>query len=408
MALRLKKPIIYVTRDIERALGMEPVSGYFIISNDSAHGREIQAKYPESVWLIKNPANSAAKTDGDNLAGALDTYDLLTLPEVQNTIDKHDADVLVFQNTPRIERLAQEMHWNLLNPSAALARTVEEKISQVTWLGDDAKLLPPHRIALVKNVAWTNTPGERFVLQFNHTHTGQGTFIITSREELDQLKAKFPERECRVVDFIEGPVFTVNAVAKRIKTIVGSPSYQITGLPPFTDLPFSTIGNDWSLPTEQEIKEITDIAHRVGKRLKANGWKGLFGIDTIKDAKTGKMYLLEINARQAASAVYESTLQKAADPGSPTLFEAHIAALLRHLGPFHTAQIQSGAQIVSRVTHTPHAVDTTTLRAHDLAITAYENTLHNKELFRIQSKVGIMESHNTLNALGKTISSCIK
>ncbi len=395
MTLVLKKPLIYVTRDIERALGMEPGGNYFIISNDTAHGREIQKSHPDNVWLVKAPTEYET----------LDTYDLLLLPEVQKTIDTHDADVIIFQNTPRIERLAQEMHWNLLNPSAATAKMVEEKISQVEWLGQDAKLLPPHRITQVKDIDFK---GERFVLQFNHTHTGQGTYVITSADELDALKAKFPERECRVVDFIEGPVFTVNALVHRFGTTVGSPSYQITGLAPFTDLPFSTIGNDWSMPTVSDVKEITRIARVVGSRLKHDSWRGLFGIDVIKDSATGTLYLLEINARQAASAVFESTLQKTGAPKKPTIFQAHVSALLGRLLPLSISHIKDGAQIVKRVTHTTHTVDVQSLCAKKLTVMEYKNTIHNKELFRIQSSAGIMKNHGNLNDLGTTITSCIK
>lgn len=394
MTLVLKKPLIYVTRDIERALGMEPKGSYSIVSNNTPYGRTVQKQYPENVFLID------AKTTYETL----DTYDLLLHPDVQKIIDTHNADIVVFQNTPRIERLAHEMHWNLINPSAELAKKVEEKISQISWLEKDADLLPPHQVSLVKDVVFT---GKKFVLQFNHTHTGQGTHVISSADELNILKTTFPNRECRIVDFIEGPVYTINVSVNRLFSIVGSPSYQITGLSPFTDLPFSTIGNDWSLPTRSEIKEITRIARVVARRLKKASWRGLFGIDVIKDFATGNIYLLEINARQAASVVFESTLQKNISR-APSLFECHIAGLLGYWFPLSTSYITQGAQIVSRVTNTKHSVDVAKLRAQNLTVTEYENTIHNKELFRIQSTVGIMKSHTAFNDTGLAITSCIK
>jgi len=392
-----KNPIVYVTRDIERALGMEPKDGYFVISSDSQYGREVQKKYPNNVWLIKNGGN------------ALDTYDLLALSEVQATISKHKAHVLVFQNTARIERLCEEKGWKLLNPSADLARTVEEKISQVNWLGEDSRLLPPHQTAILKDVSYA---GEKFVLQFNHSHTGQGTYIIESVKELDALKTKFPNRECRVVDFINGPVFTANVVVAE-DIILGNISYQITGLSPFTDLPFSTIGNDWSLPHDQKyskvLKDTSEIAVAVGKRLKMAGWRGLFGIDVIYEEKAKKTYLLEINARQPASTVFESKLQKQTYPGGQTMFETHVLALLGlNAKDVESKPICSGSQIVVRVTNKKHVVDLKALKEKNLAVMEYQNTAHNKELFRIQSSEGIMEAHGKLNKLGQFISSCIK
>jgi predicted ATP-grasp superfamily ATP-dependent carboligase len=382
------RPIVYVTRDIERALGMEPGSGYFIVSNDTPYGREIKQKSPENVLLL------------NNARGILDTYDLMLLPEVEELIEKNKASVLVFQNTQRIERLAKEKSWNLLNPSADLAKRVEEKISQIEWLGNNAKLLPPHKIHLVKEVCFDGT---KFVLQFNHSHTGQGTYIIDSKEKLAELQSKFPDRECRVTDFIDGPVFTVNAVVGRLRIFVGSPSYQITGLKPFTDLPFSTIGNDWSLPTHIERNEIEGIAKLIGKKLKKDGWKGLFGIDVIKNSLTGKMYLLEINARQPASAVFESKLQS-----GKNIFQSHIDALQNRLSFSDISKIRDGAQIVKRLTNKKYVLDIASLEAKNLTVMKYENEIYNKELFRIQSTKGIMESHNVFNELGNFIKSCLQ
>lgn len=395
MTLQPPKPIVYVTRDIERALGIEPKDSYFVVSNNSKYGREIQKKYPNNIQLIK----------GEKI---LDTFDLLALEVVQKIISNKKASVLVFQNTGRIERLAKEKSWNLLNPSPTLAKEVEEKISQVVWLGPLSKLLPPYKIVLVKNVKWND---EKFVLQFNHSHTGQGTFIIKSAEELEILAAKFPDRECKVSKFIDGPVFTVNAVVAD-KVLVGNPSYQITGLPPFTDLPFSTIGNDFALPHDPKYKKVyketRDMALRVGSKLGESGWKGLFGIDVIYDEKTGQTYLLEINARQPASAVFESWLQKKSDAAGVSIFEAHIAALLQEPIKGIATNISKGSQIVKRVTKKILEVDVASLLQKEFGVIEYENTSNNKELFRIQSTKGIMRSHGKLNDFGNFIKSCIR
>lgn len=411
MNIDLTKSIVYVTRDIERALGIQPGTkpgqrdgaGYFIVSNDTDHGREVAALHPEHVLLVANPS------------GALfDTHELLALPETQSFIAAAQADVLVFQNNARIERICAEKRLKLLNPSAATAKRVEEKISQVEWLGDDASLLPAHNVSLAKDVRFA---GKKFVLQFNHAHTGEGTYVIDSEDALGALQEKFPNRECRITDFIDGPVFTVNAVVaeNRVGTIiVGNPSYQITGLTPFTDLPFSTIGNDWDLPREPEYENaaraVIRLANTVGVRLARSGWLGLFGIDAVFDPASGSTYLLEINARQPASATFESKLQSIARSDAnpePTIFEAHVMALTGQRAEATIAPI-SGAQIVKRATTAKQSVDVAALKAKGLSVIEYDNVEHNKELFRIQSTAGIMEGHGTFNELGKSIASCIR
>ncbi|MFA6095889.1 MAG: hypothetical protein WC767_03565, partial [Candidatus Paceibacterota bacterium] len=250
MNTSLKKPLVYVTRDIERALGMEPLGDYFIAANKTPYAESIAARYPDNVLLVGSKE-------------VLDTYELLSHTDVAGMIARLGAEVIVFQNTSRIERLAREKGWRLLNPPAELARTVEEKISQVRWLEDDESLLPPHEIRKVKEVSFDGT---RFVLQFNHSHTGEGTYIIDAQAKLDELVEKFPERECRITDYIDGPAYTANATVSGDRTLVGNISFQITGLPPFTDRPFSTVGNDWALPkellSEKEAGEIRSIAEK--------------------------------------------------------------------------------------------------------------------------------------------------
>ncbi len=388
--IHLIRPLVYVTRDIERALGMKPEGSFYVVTNNTAFGRESQRQSPENIVLVKSRE-------------ILDTDDILVRKETVDLISSLKADVVVFMPTPRTERIAKELGCDLLNPSALLARKIEEKISQIRWLAEDAKLLPPHRICAVKDVPFD---GKKFVLQFNHSHTGEGTFVIDDEKVLKHLQVKFPNRECRVVEFIEGPIFTVNSVVAGKTIAVGNPSYQITGLKPFTDLPFSTIGNDWSLPRDPKYKSAYEdtkkIAKTIGARLQKDGWKGLFGIDVVFDQKTRKTYLLEINARQPASAVFESWLQR-----EGTIFEAHIKALLG-ISAGKVKEIESGAQIVKRITEPSFLVDKGTLSAKGFDVMAYENTDHNKELFRIQSSKGIMKDHNTFNDSGESITSCIR
>ncbi|HEU0081163.1 MAG TPA: hypothetical protein VFQ72_04065 [Candidatus Paceibacterota bacterium] len=415
MTIALKKPIVYVARDIERALGIEPglhgEAAYFVVSNDSKHGRGIRARYPEHVLLIEGEVR--------------DTYDLLALPAVQAFIRERGADVVVFQSTGRIERLAREQGWTLLNPAAETARRVEEKVSQVEWLGDDAALLPPHQIKALRDARFE---GERFVLQFNHAHTGQGTYVIDSAERLASLAAKFPDRPARVTRFVEGPVFTVNAVVPQADSdaiVVGNPSYQITGLPPFTDLPFSTVGNDWSLARRDKYEAVYEDVRRmalaIGERLREDDWRGLFGIDAVYDHKAGKTYLLEINARQPASAVFESTLQRLQAPDAATIFEAHLCALSPSASLAAESwqlkasfPLRGGAQIVKRVTaqaSQPDAQALAALRERVLAVIEYDNAGVNKELYRIQAAEGILEAHGSparLSELGTFIASCFR
>ncbi|HAT03241.1 MAG TPA: hypothetical protein DCS29_00480 [Candidatus Magasanikbacteria bacterium] len=393
-----QNPIVYVTRDIERALGL-PIHtlGYYIISNYSEFANK-NYKSQGNVLLIQEDS-------------PLDTWQLLKHKTTIDFVSRlHTPHILLFKNTPQIERICQEQGWNFLNPSAEFANNVEEKISQVAWLGELTKYLPPHEIKLCRDVTWNEKP---FILQFNRAHTGLGTFFINDEKKLNELQETFPNREARITDYIVGPMFTSNNVVTHTDILMGNINYQITGLKPFTKNPFATIGNDWGivkeLLNEKQIKTYKKITTDIGNKLRQDGWKGLFGVDIMLDEKTGELYLIEINARQPASTTYESILQqKTSDfskQTSDTTFEAHTRALLGERVR-DIIKIEDGAQIILRNQEGLRITSDELqdkLQKDGFAITPYSNTKPGSDLLRIQSKTSIMKKHNEFNENGQSI-----
>ncbi len=394
--------IIYVTKEIERALGIEPIGDYYIITNKTKYSISIHEQYPNNIWLIDK-------------GEILDTFELLMLPEVQEIISKHNASILVFKNTIHIESLCSEKKWKLLNPSSELSEKIENKISQTKWLGDLSSLLPPHNITLVKNIGIDILDQKKvIIIQWSHGHTGNGTLLISNNDELETLKEKFPHREAKITDYIKGPMFTVNIVVTHNIILLGNISYQITGMMPFTDNPFSTIGNDWAVThtilSENHIKKIENIGEIIGQKMQSENWRGLFGIDIIYDEERDELKLIEINARQPASTTYESHLQsksKIHGVQGITTFEAHINALIEKSVPVSLIEINDGAQILQRVTKNTKKIDIEKLVTAGYKVIEYSNTKENADLLRIQSERGIMETHNKFNNRGKEIISLI-
>lgn len=361
--------ITYVTKDRERAEGMPENDGYSILSGD----------------------------------GSQSTLELLHSSHMPE-----NSDILVFKNSKQIEEISKERKWKLLNPSATLAEKIENKITQVEWLGELAKFLPEHHLAVIRKVSKETIPA---VIQWAHSHTGDGTLHIQKENELHEIVKQFPEREARITKYIKGPMFTMNIIVAKDNILLGNISYQITGIPPFTDNPMSTIGNDWSVPhsilSEVHIKEFNNIATAIGKKMQSDGWKGLFGIDIIYDEERDCLFLIEINARQPASATYESQLQ-AKIGGGITIFEAHILALTNSTITKPLIEINDGAQIIQRVTSKVTDIKPIGLENAGYKVIKYKNTKLNSDLIRIQSKQGIMESHNKFNERGKEIEKLLK
>ncbi len=411
-----KQPIVYIARDIERALGLgKEYENYHIITNSTPFAKSLT-----STTDAEPPLKNITLIPG---LKPLDTHELLAHPTTIEIL-KHlgQPGVLVFKNTPAIERLCFEQGFNLLNPPAELSRTVEEKISQLDWLGDLERFLPPHTRLILKDISYTEAcaklsspPHEGFILQFNRAHTGSGTMHIRLERDLEPLYKQFPNRPVRLTRFVRGPMFTSNNVVWGDTILVGNINYQITGLTPFTDRPFATIGNDWALPHEllsPKLKnEYHAIATAVGKKLAYDGWKGLFGIDVILDEDSQKLYLIEINARQPASTTYESLLQEKERAQTPsaglTTFEAHLGGLLNL--PYSNEKlvaVTDGAQIIQRVCAEPlfHIRRAKkVLREHGYNVILYPNTEIGDDLLRIQSAKRLMKAHNTLNEAGTAI-----
>lgn len=408
--------VVYVTRDLERALGLALATpNYYIISNFSAFGKRLAKKHP-NVLLIKE------KT-------LLDTHELLSHPLAHNFLKNlKNPHILVFKNTLVIENICQKENWPLLNPKAALANRIEEKISQVTFLEDAEKYLPPHQIIECKNVVWRGKP---FILQFNRAHTGSGTILISSKTQLEEIKTTFPNRPVRITKFLQGTMLTNNNTVWGKTILTGNINVQITGLKPFTDRTFATVGNDWQLPhtllTTQQQKKYHSLATAVGKKMAIAGWQGAFGIDVLLEEKTNKLYLIEINARQSANVTFESQLQNAVSPivnsqiskhkafTSLTTFEAHLLSLLRQ--PYSNQQlisIKSGAQIIQKITQkiNPSTLNTPPTE-HDLTndnftVLRYNNTEPEKDFIRIQTTKSFLKNSDTLNTNGKKIIKILK
>lgn len=389
-----KKRLFYVCRDAERAeAGLYlKLPNYHIITNKSFWSQKLHKLYPNQIHQIsKNQP--------------LSTTDLLTHNKTKKLIATNDL-VMVFKPTTKTEILCQQLNWSLINPPAKLAGEAEEKISQIAWLGDLKKYLPDTKIQILKNLSYSNQP---FILQYNRAHTGSGTILISSKKILNELKLKFPERQVRIVKYIDGSVFTVNCAVVGNNTIPGNISYQITGLAPFTDNPYATVGNDWQLPKKilnsDTRKQIHNLAKSIGQNFIQYQWRGLFGIDVIVENKTNRLYLIEINARQPASTCFESYLQLQNNHNATTIFALHLAGLLKLNIKDKNYPIKAGGQIVQRLTKDISSLPQPKIISQPKwRYIFYNNTAPGSDLLRLQINEGIMTDHNHLNNLGNELS----
>jgi len=358
-----KRKVVVIMRDAENASGFPflKYTNLHLITNTSDAGRILSRTFPNQIHLITE-------------THTLDTPDLLVHPSTINCIDE---DIVVFKNTPQIERIAEKHGWSIKNPPAELTKQIEEKINQASWLGEDASLLPAHTICSLKDIAWEQTP---FIIQYNHAHSGEGTQYISTEEELTLLQKQFPDRIVKKSLFIKGSVYTSNVVIDTEHIYTGTVSYQITGRMPHTDLAFATIGNDWSFADTQlspkQKEDYATIQERIGKKLQKSGWCGIAGIDMILDYTSNNFVLIEINARQTANVSMESLHTQ-----GHTILETHLETLL-HVQSLPPQKNIKGAQLIARIT-----------KENQSAFP--EKKLHMPYL-RIYSPSSVMEQENVL------------
>ncbi|MDD5173030.1 MAG: hypothetical protein PHG59_02715 [Patescibacteria group bacterium] len=383
-----QKTLLYVTRQKERAQGLEDVLTHYKIISQNKDSAEIieKTKLPKGL-------------------------------------------IIVFKNNTKIQRICQEKKLKLLNPDYSLNEKYENKISQYQWLKTIIpQNLPKTIITLPIKSSFQNLKKEinaPFICQFNRSHTGEGTFLISRQAQWQKMAKKFPFREVKCVKFIKSPIITVNvclwpsciknSADKQGCVLVGNPSYQITGLKELTDFKFSTVGNDWSWTkknlSSNDLKAIKNLSETIGQNMIKEGWRGLFGLDLVKDKK---WLIIEINARQPASAGWETLLQRDQGEGI-TVLASHFAALLNLPLPASCSEmqkslqkIQKGSRIIIRRKNAQNYTKLKKMLQNPLPKPVIEGAFRgsdpkiNVELFQIRSlENGLVKKNGQLNKTAK-------
>lgn len=297
--------LFYICNDPERALGLDQVlPNYHIVCIDNSpliplmrdNGIKVFSLGEEQKDANLLPRNSAMLLKNQSAREYISA----------NTPEGTKPNVIFFKISPRLEKLASLLDYNVLNTSSVLNRLFENKLSQFKELSNLDVGFPKQELIRLGHVSYdalSRSYGSNIVIQFDRGHTGNGTTFITNESEYRSLVQEFEGRDCRIAQFIEGEAWTINACATKFGTLHHGLSHQITGIPELTSQKGGTVGNDWSRTSELDettIKRISEVTNTVGDDMVSKGYLGLFGLDFIIDFR-GFVYLIEINARQPAS-----------------------------------------------------------------------------------------------------------
>ncbi len=309
--------IFFVFKDIEKTIGID-LKNYDdlkIITNSSPLADLMAYDYEDRLIINKGKY--------------LSTYNLLEKYEHLISEDEN-PQIVVFKNSAQIAHICEKNNWNLLNPDYRIAYLFEKKISQYSFFSDNGINFPPSFITTPQETDFKYIDkkiGTPFIIQYNTSHTGEGTVAIKNEKEYEDIKQKFPKREIKISKFIKGETYTINiSITPDGKILKGAISYQLTGIKLLTDCEFATVGNDWGIASgldsgaKDVIYTYSDI---IGEIAYKKGWRGLLGIDFIVDSDN--VYVLEINARQAISASFETIIANSKGVQGP--LDWHILSL---------------------------------------------------------------------------------
>ena len=292
------KNLFYFVRDPERALGLEKIlPNYHIIHVLNSQYK----KYFESIGL-----NYLCLEDSNQNSQETNTRKIFNSKEFHSYYEKYlglPNFAQTFKTNPAYEKILPKFNLQSLNSGAGVSRVIEDKLSQFQLLSKVVKFPDTIVVKLSETnyLELTRDFGDSFIIQFQRGHTGSGTFIVYSEAEYRQLIEKRGNYTVKISKMIKGHSYTINAVSTKKGIYIAGLNYQITGEKQLGAKQGTTVGNDWSFRNNiNATKEIFKNVKAIGERIYKEGFRGLFGVDFVIDS-TGKIFVIEVNARQTAS-----------------------------------------------------------------------------------------------------------
>ncbi len=326
--------IFYLCNDAERALGLNFLTNNFhiVCIDETELYKKLDDEFPNIHFCLESKTKKYNSTFRSSA-------ELLHSSEVMNFIDSFQGEkyIQVFKTSPQIENRCKNLNLKLLNNSAKLSQYFEDKFNLAEILANSTltKYLPTTYLDDISQVEYKDP----IVIQLNRGHTGDGTWIIKSQDDLAKVKEKLFHAEVKVTEFLEGIPVNVNGIVTKNGIFVAGLNRQIqdktSKIAPHLGV---TLGNSYYLNFINDgIKsEIINLTQKLGKFMNSKGYKGFFGIDLMilpsrkvsNDSETkGSIKIIEINARQTANVSFFNELQFKNEL-SPILSELNLATFL--------------------------------------------------------------------------------
>lgn len=236
--------------------------------------------------------------------------------------------ILPFKPSAKTEKFCRDQSFLLLANPVALSRFLEDKINFFN-------ICQSYHLPLITSLVGNFSPKlisqaqKQFsfplVLQTHFGWAGNSTYLLTPPTKLHLP----PETPVKISPLLPGYTLTVNCCLTRHGLLQSPPALQYTGLKPYTDNPFATVGRQWpSFSPATITRQIKNITERFTEKiLIPKKYRGFFGLDFFVNQET--VYLLECNPRLTASISLYTQMELASRREPLLLF--HLAEFLNCL-----------------------------------------------------------------------------
>ena len=168
-----------------------------------------------------------------------------------------------------------------------------------------------------------------FIVQDSLGESGWDTSLVSTENELKEARKKI-KHGLKATKYLSKNIpVSVHVCVLDDQTIVQGPWLQLMGLPELSASPFRFAGNDTnqSLLSQSFIEEVRDMSIRISEFVKAEGYRGILGIDYLWDKNENVIYPQEINSRLVGLTRLLTGIQK-----DQSIFPD----LLKHIEAFET------------------------------------------------------------------------
>lgn len=315
--IKNNSPVFFITPNPIYAIGLEKIiENYFVICSQKYDIIDYLKKEKIPILFL----NNSKITDAGKIL-----MDEKVIKYIKEKSKNQKANIISFKPSPMIAKICEKNNFNYLGNNWKLNRDLEDKIkfikvteklkipnaeSEVIKLDEDNFSLK----ATFRNVALK----EKFVIQLPRGFSGNATFLIKNKNDLNKILEKYKNRKVKISKYLKGETHTINACVTKNKILISQPIFQITGFSLYNKNSFGgTCGNDYVYGFEgdilecrlqdKEIKKIFNYTKKVGEYLRNLNYKGIFGLDFV--VSKNEINLIEINPRIIGSMSLFTKLQ---------------------------------------------------------------------------------------------------